>query len=156
MKLPVVTTAMARISVRGRRHGLMSEINVVPYIDVMLVLLIIFMITAPLLEQGVEIDLPDAAAEPVDTGNGDDQPLIVKVDSAGAYSLTYSEYHDEPMEAPRLVALVQAVLEDKPHVRVLVRGDERADYGSVVRVMAMLKVAGVPRVGLLTEEPAES
>jgi biopolymer transport protein TolR len=138
--------------VARRRPRLVSEINVVPYIDVMLVLLIIFMITAPMLQQGIEVNLPQAEAEQVDTQR--DTPLIVSVDRAGAYFFTYgTDFVDEPVEAARLVALTRAVLERKATTPVLVRGDSDVGYGQVVRAMALLKTAGAPKVGLLTEEP---
>ena len=136
----------------ARRQRLVSEINVVPYIDVMLVLLIIFMITAPLLQQGVEVDLPDAKAQDVDTDRG--SPLVVAVNREGAYFFSYGEdFVDDPVDATRLVALARAVLERKPETQVLVRGDQAVEYGQVVAAMALLQTAGAPKVGLLTEAP---
>lgn len=139
---------------RRRRHRPMAEINVVPYIDVMLVLLIIFMISAPLLERGVQVELPRAAAEPVDTSEG--QPLVVTVDRDGNYYVTYSEYHGEPVTAERMVALVTAVVQSRPQVQVVVSGDAAVDYGAVVNAMALLQGAGVAKVGLLTESLDDS
>ena len=132
----------------------MSEINVVPYIDVMLVLLVIFMITAPLLTQGVKIDLPNAPAEPVQ--RGDREPLVVSVDSAGRYYLNYGGKEEDPIDATTLLRRVSALLRYQPGTPVLVKGDEAASYGTVIRVMALLQTAGAPSVGLLTEpeEPA--
>lgn len=135
----------------ARRARLVSEINVVPYIDVMLVLLIIFMITAPLLQQGVEVDLPDAKAQDVQTDKG--TPLVVTVDKAGAYYFSYEDYTDEPVDAARLTALTRAVIERKPQTQVLVRADAEVGYGLVVTAMAHLQNAGAPKVGLLTEPP---
>jgi biopolymer transport protein TolR len=130
----------------------MSEINVVPYIDVMLVLLVIFMITAPLLTQGVKIELPQAPSEPIERKA--DEPLIVTVDAAGQTYLDYGESQDRPLDDETLVNRVGALLRHKPGLQVLVRGDRAAAYGTVVRVMALLQSAGAPSVGLLTEPPA--
>ncbi|MEK7207428.1 MAG: protein TolR, partial [Pseudomonadota bacterium] len=123
---------------------LMSEINVVPYIDVMLVLLVIFMITAPLLSQGVKVDLPKATAHPVDTQ--DRETLIVTVNREGQYFLD-----DKRMAPDDLGKKVAAILRVRPQTPVLIRGDRRTDYGEVVKAMTLLQSAGAPSVGLLTE-----
>ncbi len=128
-----------------------SEINVVPYIDVMLVLLIIFMITAPLIQQGVEIDLPQALANPIDPDQA--EPVVVTVDKNGAFYIDIGDQPDKPVAAQLLVNRVAAVLKLKPGVPVLVRGDRAVAYGQVVDVMVLLQKAGVPRVGLVTEQP---
>lgn len=133
-------------SYRQRRRRLMSEINVVPYIDVMLVLLVIFMITAPLLQRGVQVELPRAAAQAVDTRKS--ERLVVTVDRAGRYYLD-----ERRMSAEALTAYVRAVLRRAPATAVLVRGDRSVDYGKVVEVMALLQEAGAPRIGLVTEPP---
>ena len=130
----------------------MSEINVVPYIDVMLVLLVIFMITAPLLTQGVKIDLPDAAAEVVEAT--DAEPLIVSVDSAGRYFINFGGDEAEPVDEATLLNRAAALLQHRPGIQVLVKGDESVEYGAVVVAMAILKEAGAPSVGLLTEQPS--
>ena len=135
----------------GSRRRPMSEINVVPYIDVMLVLLVIFMITAPLLTQGVKIDLPDAAAEVVETT--DTEPLIVSVDSAGRYFINFGGDEAEPVDRATLLNRAAALLRHRPGIQVLVKGDEAVEYGAVVVAMAILKEAGAPSVGLLTEQP---
>jgi biopolymer transport protein TolR len=122
----------------------MSEINVVPYIDVMLVLLVIFMITAPLLSQGVKVDLPQAATKPVDVA--DRETLVVTVDREGRYYLD-----DERIAPDALQQKVAKLLRAQPQTPVLVRGDRRADYGQVVKLMALLSNAGAGSVGLLTE-----
>tara|TARA_R110002096_G_scaffold218867_2_gene407069 strand:- start:486 stop:878 length:393 start_codon:yes stop_codon:yes gene_type:complete len=127
----------------------MAEINVVPYIDVMLVLLIIFMITAPLIQQGVEIDLPQADAEQVDDDNI--QPLVVTVDQQGQYYLDVGEKTDEPISIDTLQIKVAAVLRNKPKTSVMIRGDKGVLYGEVVRAMTSLQAAGVPSIGLLTD-----
>ena len=135
----------------GSRRRPMSEINVVPYIDVMLVLLVIFMITAPLLTQGVKIDLPDAAAEVVETT--ETEPLIVSVDSAGRYFINFGGDEAEPVDRATLLNRAAALLRHRPGIQVLVKGDEAVEYGAVVVAMAILKEAGAPSVGLLTEQP---
>ena len=135
----------------ARDRRLMAEINVVPYIDVMLVLLVIFMITAPLLNQGVKIDLPQAPAKPLENQNQD--PLIVDVDSKGRFYLNYGENQDRPLDSKMLVNRVNAVLRYRPGVVVLVRGDRAAAYGDVVIAMALLQKAGVDDVGLMTDPP---
>ncbi|MCG2634709.1 MAG: protein TolR [Gammaproteobacteria bacterium] len=128
----------------------MATINVVPYIDVMLVLLIIFMITTPLLEQGVEVELPQTQADPIEVSQ-DKSPVIVSVDAAGDYFLSYGEYRNEPVDGERLRTLVAAISLHQSDVQVLVNGDHRVPYGRVVTAMSELQAAGVPNVGLLTE-----
>jgi len=135
----------------GNKRRLMSDINVVPYIDVMLVLLIIFMITAPLLQQGVEIDLPQASANPMPPDQ--DEPVVVSVDKAGAFYLDIGDEPDKPIDAQLLVNRVAAVRQLKPAVPVLVRGDRNVGYGSVIDVMVLLQRAGIEKVGLMTEQP---
>ena len=129
----------------------MSEINVVPYIDVMLVLLVIFMITAPLLTQGVRVDLPQAEAEPLDVES--QEPLVVTIDSDANYYVNYGENQDSPVEPQVLAARVSALLRHRPGVSVVVRGDENVPYGDVVLLMTILQRAGAPSVGLMTESP---
>ena len=131
---------------RKRRKKLMSDINVVPYIDVMLVLLVIFMITAPLLSQGVKVDLPKAAARPVE--NQDRETLVVVVDRTGQYFLD-----DRRISPEDLRKKVAAILRLRPETPVLIRGDRQVDYGQVVKAMTLLQAAGAPSVGLLTEPP---
>ena len=132
----------------------MGEINVVPYIDVMLVLLVIFMITAPLLTQGVNVDLPQASAEPMD---GDTkEPLIVTVNAEGDYYLNVGDNTDSPIKNDAMVKLVAAVLRNQPGTPVLIRGDGRVRYEKVVFAMSLLQQAGAPSVGLITETPTRS
>lgn len=126
-----------------RRRRLMSEINVVPYVDVMLVLLVIFMVAAPLLTQGVRVNLPQSASQPVTTQKA---PLVVAVNAAGQVYL-----QDKPVSMDELLAQVQAARAHEAGVQVLVRGDRDANYGRVIEVMARLQAAGVQDVGLLTE-----
>ena len=132
----------------------MSEINVVPYIDVMLVLLVIFMITAPLLTQGVKIDLPQTPSETLDTQ--DQEPLIVEVDAAGSFYLNYGDDQEKPIDSNTLVNRASALLRHRPDVFVLVKGDKSAEYGDVVIAMALLQKAGVTSVGLMTEPPDDN
>ena len=130
----------------------MSDMNVVPYIDVMLVLLIIFMVTAPMLSQGVKIELPQIDSSPTDI-QSDAEPLIVSVDYNGAY---YIETGDDPGKPKTLDALendVSKILAAQPQTDVLVRGDKNVAYGVVVELMAMLQASGATRVGLVTENP---
>ena len=131
----------------------MSEINVVPYIDVMLVLLIIFMITAPLLSQGVKIDLPQAPSEPLPASDSD--PVIVSVDAAGNFFINYGENQDAPVSPDVLVNRVSALLKYRPELPVLVKGDAGVNYGRVVQAMALLQGAGVEGIGLITEPPEQ-
>lgn len=135
---------------RPRRRPL-SEINVVPYIDVTLVLLIIFMVTAPLLQNGVDVDLPQAAAKPVPPA--DAPPLIVTVAADGRFFVGLGDER-EPVSVRELLVKVKAVLRHRPETRVLVAGDDRVAYGRVVQVMAALQRAGVEQVGLLTRPPS--
>lgn len=124
----------------------MSEINVVPYIDVMLVLLVIFMITAPLLTQGIKVDLPQAPAKPVDTQ--DQETLVVTVNRKGRLYLD-----DRKISKKRLKQKVAKILKLRPKTPVVVRGDRRVAYGKVIETMVLLQAAGVPNVGLVTENP---
>ena len=131
----------------------MSEINVVPYIDVMLVLLVIFMITAPLLTQGVKVELPKADAEPLDAET--QEPLVVTIDAAGNYYLNFGDNQRSSIEPRILAARVGALLNHRPGLAVVVRGDENVPYGDVVLLMTILQRAGAPSVGLMTEAPRE-
>jgi len=127
----------------------MAEINVVPYIDVMLVLLIIFMITAPLIQQGVEIDLPQANAETLP--DEADDPLVVTVDAKGQYFLDIGDNTNEPISNEEMQIKVAAVLRNKPKTPVMIRGDKNVPYGDVVNAMTSLQGAGVPSIGLMTD-----
>ena len=130
-----------------------SEINVVPYIDVMLVLLIIFMITAPLLSQGVKIDLPQVPSEPLPASDND--PVIVSVDAAGNFFINYGENQEQPVTPEALVNRVSALVKYRPELPVLVKGDTSVSYGRVVQAMALLQGAGVNGIGLITEPPEQ-
>lgn len=134
---------------RSKRRP-MSEINVVPYIDVMLVLLIIFMVTAPMLMQGVKVDLPEASADPVE--NQDSEPLIVSIDAQGKLFLNLGNEKQE-LELATIKDRVSKVMKRNPTKPVLIWGDETVPYGDVVTVMVALQQADAPSVGLVTENP---
>ncbi len=134
---------------RGRR--LMGDINVVPYIDVMLVLLIIFMITAPLLTQGVKVDLPKAAAEPLEPQKL--QPLVLSVDRAGRLYLNVGGNPQAPLDENTVATRTQAVLRREPQTPVLVKADNAVPYGRVVQAMVILQHAGARKLGFITEPP---
>ena len=135
-----------------RRRRMLAEINVVPYIDVMLVLLVIFMVTAPMLMQGVEVDLPDADAAPVK--DQDAEPLIVSISDRGELFLNLGANEKQALELATIRQRVAAVLRRTPDKPVLVWGDQKVAYGDVVVVMTALQEAGAPKVGLVTESPA--
>ena len=130
----------------------MGEINVVPYIDVMLVLLIIFMVTAPLLSQGIEVNLPKAAAEPLPP---DQDPLVLSVDAAGSMYLNIGD-PQAVLDADRVVELASAVLRREPERPVLVKADTTVQYGRVVEAMSLLQQSGASKVGFATEPPTGS
>jgi len=139
---------MARQRTRKRP---ISDINVVPYIDVMLVLLVIFMITAPLLVQGVKVELPKISAEPIK--QQEKEPIIVTVDADGNYSLNVGDKPNKSISGQTLMTTVAALIRLQPETPVLVRGDKNAKYGTVVIAMSLLQKAGVPNVGLITKTP---
>jgi len=133
---------------RRKKKKLMSDINVVPYIDVMLVLLVIFMITAPLLTQGVKIELPQAASKPINSK--DNETLVVTVSRSGRLYLD-----DRKISRKRLKTKISKILKIRPRTPVLVRGDRRVAYGKVIKVMTLLQDAGAPSIGLITETPTK-
>ena len=133
-----------------RKRKLMSEINVVPYIDVMLVLLIIFMVTAPLLTQGIEVELPKAGAEPIkDVPNH--PPLVVSVDATGNLYINVGDDEDQPMSSREIVAWTRSVLTNRPQTPVLVKADRAVQYGFVVGAMVLLQEGGAATVGFVTD-----
>jgi biopolymer transport protein TolR len=135
--------APARGVTRRRRRALMGEINVTPFVDVMLVLLIVFMVTAPLLTVGVTVDLPETTAAPLP---GQDEPLSVSIDRAGEVYLQDSAIALEQL-GPRL----QAITERNPDTRIFVRGDQVIDYGRVMAVVGAIHAAGFTKVALVTD-----
>ncbi|MES2203793.1 MAG: protein TolR [Pseudomonadota bacterium] len=140
---------------KGPKKRPMSEINVVPYIDVMLVLLVIFMITTPLLTQGVKVTLPKTKANAIQEKN--QQPMIISVDKQGQYYLNTAPEPNKPMTSRALVNLVSSSVDMAKQAgltrQVLIRGDAAVNYGAVVTAMALLQQAGVDNVGLITETP---
>ncbi|MBS3963434.1 MAG: protein TolR [Methylomonas sp.] len=140
-----------------KRRGPMAEINVVPYIDVTFVLLIIFMITAPLVQTGVDVDLPQAEAEQIDVQ--DQIPVIVSIKKDGSFYLNVGGNDEEAetaIDEAILVERVSQVFRDNPKAQLYVRGDHEVDYGSIVKIMVELKKTGAPKVGLMTSPPPES
>ncbi len=127
----------------------MAEINVVPYLDVMLVLLVVFMVTAPMLMQGVKVDLPQAPSTPID--NKDEEPLIVSIKPDGTYYLNIGKDQESPKSLNKITEVVAKVLRQNPKIPVLVWGDAEVRYGVVVSLMTRLQGAGAPSVGLVTE-----
>ncbi|VAX13504.1 Tol biopolymer transport system, TolR protein [hydrothermal vent metagenome] len=140
--------------IRRVRKKRMSEINVVPYIDVMLVLLVIFMITTPLLSQGISVELPQTSSKPI--AQMDEEPIIVSVDRGGRYYLNLGDNNDRPLQSGQLMIRIKAVLKHRQDNMVYVKGDKNANYGKVVALMAELKQAGVEQVGLVTRMPEKS
>jgi len=136
---------------RGSRRRVVAQINIVPYIDVMLVLLVIFMVTAPLLNQGVEVELPQAEAETL--APAEQRPLVLSVDRSGVYFMNYAEDPAQPLDAESVTAVTAAVLRGNPKLSVLVRADKSLKYGVVIDAMVLLQRAGAEKVGLSTESP---
>lgn len=138
---------------KQKRYRQLAEINVVPYIDVMLVLLVIFMITAPLLFQGVNVNLPTAAAKSIDSKP--QEPIIVSIDASGNYYLNISPYPTQVISAQNLFNQVVAELRQTQRMtnqrQVLIKGDKNVDYGKIMRAMILLQQAGVQNIGLITQ-----
>jgi biopolymer transport protein TolR len=133
-----------------QKRKLMGEINVVPYIDVMLVLLVIFMVTAPLLTQGIEVELPQAGAEPI-ADVPDHPPLVLSVDVEGNLYVNVGDDEDEPASSKDVVARVRAVLKNRPETPILVKADRAVPYGNVVGAMVLLQQGGADAVGFVTD-----
>lgn len=143
--------------IRGtnKKHRPMSEINVVPYIDVMLVLLVIFMATAPLLTQGVSVQLPKVNSELIDTSK-QAEPMVIAIDQHGAYFIDTGNSSVKSIELDKLIIRVKAKRNQEPDTAVLIRGDSRVQYGKVVALMGQLQSAGIEDVGLISEPPSDS
>ena len=133
-----------------QKSKLMSEINVVPYIDVMLVLLVIFMVTAPLLTQGVKVELPKANAAPIEEAP-DSQPMILSVDADGNLYLSVGDDEDQPKSGQEIIDLVRIVMDNAPETPVFVEADRAVDYGYVVGAMVLLQRGGVQAIGFVTD-----
>jgi len=132
----------------------MGDINVVPYIDVMLVLLIIFMVTAPLLTQGIKVELPKAGAEPLTIDQlKNEKPLVLSIDRDGRLYLNVGEKQTQPLDDEAVETRAAAVLRRAPDAPVLVKGDAAVAYGRVVTAMVILQRAGARKVGFLTDPP---
>ena len=139
---------MATSTRRARKRRLKAEINVVPYIDVMLVLLIIFMVTAPLLSLSVDVDLPKSSARAVESKK---DPVVVTVDADGRYFLTVQGGKAEPIDATELKPRLAAFVAQNPEVPVFVAAPGAVEYQKVMDTMALVQAAGVPRVGLMSQ-----
>jgi biopolymer transport protein TolR len=130
----------------------MGQMNVVPYIDVMLVLLIIFMVTAPLLQQGITVELPEVDAEPVEIAD-DNEPLVVSINAEGELFMNLGETPDQPIAEEELLRRTRAVVNANAETPVLIKGDAAVGYGVVARALALLQSAGATKIGMLTETP---
>lgn len=140
---------------RRNRRKPMAQINVVPYIDVTLVLLVIFMVTTPMMQRGVDIELPKASAKPV-TENPEDQ-LVVSVDRAGQVFIDEDGPEAEPVaDEIALANRVASMLADRESKQVFLRGDAGVDYGHIVLVMTALQAAGASGIGLITDPPPKN
>ena len=132
---------------------LVAEINVVPYIDVMLVLLVVFMITAPMLTQGVPIDLPQASSGPLSTR---DEPVIISVNKDGNYFINVGEEQQQSRDLETVRGHAMRIMNNAPETVFLVEGDREVPYGRVITLMAALQGAGIEKLGLVTEPPSEA
>lgn len=140
----------------SRRRKPMSEINVVPYIDVMLVLLVIFMVTAPMFSQGVQVDLPKAPSEPIKEFMEQDEPFIVSVDRLGKIYINKGSNPERAMTLKEFQQLAPGMLAQEPTQQAYVKGDQNVIYGRVVKVMVALQQAGVLSVGLISQPESEN
>ena len=138
-----------------KNRRLMGQMNVVPYIDVMLVLLIIFMITAPMLQQGITVELPKVDAQPLDAQMLEqNEPLILSIDAEGAFYLNLGQTPEDPVDNAAVLSTTEAVLRRNPDTPVLVKADASARHGRVAEGYVLLQRAGAPRIGILTD-PAD-
>lgn len=135
-----------------KKNRPIAEMNVVPYIDVMLVLLVIFMITAPIMTQGVKVDLPKLASEPLQS-NKNDEPLIVTIKQDGQYIIERGKAQDKAENLEFVSQYVLKIFKQNNNIDVLVRGDQNVMYGKVIELMSTLQAAGASSVGLVTEAP---
>ena len=134
------------------RRNLISDINVVPYIDVMLVLLVIFMISAPLMVQGIQVNLPQASSEALPVKNN--EPLIVTIDKNGGVFLEVDSSKDKSLTLDELNISVTKIFEANPNLQVVIRGDAQVEYEKVMSVMAELQMAGATDIGLISQPPS--
>ena len=138
---------------KNKRRKPMGEINVVPYIDVTLVLLIIFMITTPMLQTGVDVDLPKAESANVEQKEGGKPPIVISIKSDGQCFINTDGASDKPIALEEINEKVTEAITGNSEPQVLINADEKIDYGTVVKVMASLKNVGIPNVGLMTQQP---
>lgn len=136
---------MARLN----RRRLIAEINVVPYIDVMLVLLVIFMVTAPLLQQGVEVDLPVARSKTL--SKTEKPPVIISINKNGMSYVNQGGEPDKPLDTKAMLVRLAALKRQNPELKVFIKGDRAVEYGQIVQVMSLLQELGIEGVGLLTD-----
>jgi biopolymer transport protein TolR len=134
---------MAINTTRNRRRSLNAEINITPFVDVMLVLLIIFMVTAPMLISGIEVDLPKTKASPI---QGKDEPLVITVDGNGNFFLQETKITKEEL-LKRLITVIAT----NPEIRVFIKGDQKINYGKVIELFSLVKEVGVSNLALVTE-----
>ena len=137
-----------------RKRKLVSDINVVPYIDVMLVLLVVFMVSAPLMVQGILLNLPEASNEPLPREQQD--PLIISVDSKGQFYLEIQSSQNEPLALLQLSEKISSILKINPSLQVVVRGDGQVEYQRIISLMSELQNTGVDNVGLITSPSRKS
>ena len=137
-----------------RKRKLVSDINVVPYIDVMLVLLVVFMVSAPLMVQGILLNLPEASNEPLPREQQD--PLIISVDSIGQFYLEFQSSQKEPLALIQLSEKISSILKSNPSLQVVVRGDGQVEYQRIISLMSELQNTGVDNVGLITSPSRKS
>jgi biopolymer transport protein TolR len=135
-----------------KKRRMVAEINVVPYIDVMLVLLIIFMVTTPIITQGVKVELPKSKAEPIEQMKDNKTPILATIDEAGLFYYQKDGVEKGPFNAEALQAEVMSTLTIEPGTQVIIKADGRVDYNSVIQLLNMMKDAGAPAVGLMTED----
>jgi biopolymer transport protein TolR len=135
-----------------KKRRMVAEINVVPYIDVMLVLLIIFMVTTPIITQGVKVELPKSKAEPIEQMKDNKTPIVATVDEAGLYYFEKDGVNKGPFNAEQLQAEVTDSLTIEPGTQVIIKGDGRVTYDAIILLLNLLKEAGAPAVGLMTED----
>lgn len=135
-----------------KKRRIVAEMNVVPYIDVMLVLMVIFMVTTPIITQGVKVELPKSKAEPIEQLKDGKTPIIATVDEAGLYYFQKDGVEKGPMNGEQLQSEVMSTLTIEPGTQVIIKGDGRVAYASVIELLNMMKAAGAPAVGLMTED----
>lgn len=142
---------VAQVGRGGRRRRLAAEINIVPYIDVMLVLLVIFMVTAPLLTQGISVKLPRTASQPI---RSSEEPVTLYVDAHGRFFLDVGSHPKKPIDGAQVTETVSKVLKIRPDAMILIRADRSVPYARVAEGMAFLQAAGASRIGFVTQPPS--